>query len=271
MLKINKIIKTILLVILNLLVFFNSSKNIIANDLFTELNKLEIGQELPEYIKSQGLEIEDSNQETIYLKFESGSKSYPHFIEVEKTNKILYIELKIPEELLTTYVDLLSELGEPENTSTQSEAGLTLVSFPSKGIGFIVDGKEKLQMIVKYPKKAVEDLINNEGIGFQETSQLYSMPEEFYEPNPTLAAIPKDVIYEQTLNTNKIERTKNIITFLVTLLLFSSVVFLLLYLKNKKKPKILTEEIISSPKRVNSPQIKKPDLVLKIKTPQDPQ
>ena len=164
-----KIIQLVyLLLFLPLLV----QKNVYAQDYFGQLEALKIGDFLPQTLGQQGELVENGNPNTTYLRFQSASFAYPHYVEVNNSNnKIIYIELKIPETHLEKYESYLNSLGEPETKLVKTPSYI-LLGYPSQGIGFIVSETSKNFIIfIQYPPKTVEELSSNEGENFIPVSQ----------------------------------------------------------------------------------------------------
>jgi len=129
--------KKILTFLISIIFFLGSSSKISAGDVFPQLENLKIGEKIQPEILGLGKETKNENQDTIFLEFESGSKTYPHFIKIKPSGEIIYIELKIPETHLEIYHNILDSMGDPE-TKEQTSPSFVLLAYPSKGIGFII-------------------------------------------------------------------------------------------------------------------------------------
>ena len=164
--------KIIKLVFLLLFVPLLVQKPVYAQDYFRQLEALKIGETLPKSLRQQAEVVENDNSKTTYLRFESASSAYPHYVEVDNlNNKIIYIELKISETYLEKYQSYLDSLGEPETKLVKTPT-LVLLGYPSQGIGFMVSEKSKnFILFIRYPLKSVEELVSDEGKNFIPVSQ----------------------------------------------------------------------------------------------------
>ena len=124
------------LVFLSLFITLWVQKPVYAQGYFAQLEALKIGEPLPQSLRQQGEVVKNDNPNTTYLRFESESFAYPHYVEVGNlSNLIIYIELKIPETQLEKYQNYLNSLGEPE-TKLVKTLSLILLGYPRQGIGF---------------------------------------------------------------------------------------------------------------------------------------
>ena len=166
-------------------------------DYFTQLENLQIGQALPSNLMQQAELVDDDNPATTYLRFESASFAYPHYVEVDSaTNQVIYIELKIPDTHLAEYKTYLESLGSPEIERERTQS-LILLGWPSQGVGFIVARTSgDFMLFTRYPIKSVAELIANEGSNFTPVSQPENAPEALAEltptPIPTSTASPRN-------------------------------------------------------------------------------
>ena len=179
--------KIIKLVFLLLFVPLLVQKPVYAQDYFAQLEALKIGESLPQSLRQQGEVVENENPNTIYLRFESASLAYPHYVEVGNlSDRIIYIELKIPEAQLEKYQSFLNSLGEPEIKLVKTPS-LILLGYPSQGIGFMVSETSKnFILFIQYPPKTVEELSSNEGKNFIPVSQRdTSVSEPSVTPPPS--------------------------------------------------------------------------------------
>lgn len=174
--------KIIKIVFLLLFVPLFVQKPVYAQDYLVQLEALRIGEALPQDLRQQGEVVENENPNTTYLRFESALSAYPHYVEVGNlSNRIIYIELKIPETELEKYQSHLNSLGEPEAKLVKTPT-LVLLSYPSQGIGFIVsETNNNFMLFIQYPPKSVEELSSNEGKNFVPVSQR-----EIYVPEPSV-------------------------------------------------------------------------------------
>lgn len=217
---------------------FIKPKIVTASDFFPQLENLKIGDRLSTEVKELGKEVNDENLDTIFLQFESSSTTYPHFLEINSNNELVYIELKIPDTHLEIYHNLLNSLGEPE-TKEQTSPSYVLWAYPSKGLGFIVSERNSNFLIqTKYPPKNIEQLKENEAKNFKQTSQQDTLPAGILTPIPTQPAIPKDLQVQQELEKPTKQISLLVIVTYISIGLF--IIWLLvginLYLKNKKTP-----------------------------------
>lgn len=174
--------KIFLQLIIYIFLFSLSSGIVYAKDFFTEIEALNIGDSVPTSLQQSAEIIENSNPNTTYLRFESGSVSYPHYVELDTLNgAIIYIELKIPKSHLEIYKNYLSSLGEPETRNVKTQS-IILLGYPSQGLGFIISNtSENFILFTRYPIKTIESFRSNEAKNFVPVSQISSSP-----PTPPL-------------------------------------------------------------------------------------
>ncbi|NCN45297.1 MAG: hypothetical protein COU63_01085 [Candidatus Pacebacteria bacterium CG10_big_fil_rev_8_21_14_0_10_36_11] len=224
------------------IIFLGLPQKAIAKDLFPELESLEIDQKLPQEIQDLGKETKDDVPETIFLEFESSSKSYPHYIEITPMGKIVYMELKIPDTHVEIYQNILTSLGEPE-TKEETTPSYVLLAYPSKGIGFIVNERNRnFLMQTRFPKKSVTNLKANEAKNFIQVSQLATFPTGILSPIPTEPPIPKDLAIINEQNQGRNNLIKYVLYTIIGLIVLWAIELVGSYFKRKKqdppKPKI---------------------------------
>lgn len=245
-------IKKIFLITLFIFLFISVNK-VFAFDMFPTLEKLTVGQSMPEDVLSVG--IEKKNNDTLFLEYESHSPSYPHYVELNKSKEIIYIELKIPETHIEYYKSVLSELGKPESIEEQSPSNV-LLAYPSKGLGFITSRRNENFLIqTKFPPKTVVELKKNEAKNFEGVSMIEAFPSGIIQPEPTKAEIPKDLQIQQAYE--KIENRKKLLTYAT---IFFSILFLIwvvmgikLYLKNKKQKQQEKQSLVNFSDNIRLP------------------
>lgn len=228
--------KKIFLHLITIILFLFNPALVLANDLFPQLESLKIGDRLSTEVKELGKEVNDENLDTIFLQFESSSTTYPHFLEINLNNELVYIELKIPDTHLEIYHNLLNSLGAPE-TKEQTSPSYVLWAYPSKGLGFIVSERNSNFLIqTKYPPKNTEQLKENEAKNFKQTSQQDTLPAGILTPIPTQPAIPKDLQIQQELEkpTKQISLLAIVTYISIGLFIIWLIVGISLYLKNRK-------------------------------------
>lgn len=135
-------------------------------DFFDRLQELSIGQkpslELLDQASDKGM-----NDDGAFYVYESSRYSMPHVIRLDDEGKIIFQELTIPSALLAEYKNTYQELGPPETFSdkTRSES---LAGFPSKGVGYIIDGY--LGGPIRYqrfPPKETNDFLSTNAKNYQ--------------------------------------------------------------------------------------------------------
>ena len=236
--------------------FFASTSKVFAFDMFPILEKLIVGQNIPEDVFSLGKEKTSDNIDHIFLEYESHSPSYPHYIELTQSKEIIYIELKIPETHLEFYQSILSELGKPESVEEQSPSNV-LLAYPSKGLGFITSKRNQQFLIqTKFPPKTVEKLKENESKNFEQTSRLDTFPTGIITPKPTQPLIPKDLQIQQAAEKEAQKKTNPLMVagaIFSTLFLIWAVMGVRLYLKNKKQKKQEKQSLINFSDNIRLP------------------
>ena len=160
--------------IINILLFttlffvFLNHKIEASADYFNFLENLKIGQQIPESIKTVGKIIDKGNPNEINYLLNSSKFSQPHLVKINLDEKLLYLELKIPQNKIDLYRQYYQSLGEPESYLVKATSQ-TLASYPSKGIGFVVDEQNENDLkIIKFPATSTEkfEQINKKNYNF---------------------------------------------------------------------------------------------------------
>jgi len=236
--------------------FFLSVNKVFASDMFPVLEKLVIGQNIPEDVFSLGKEKKSDTIGHIFLEYESQSSAYPHYVELTQSKEVVYIELKIPKTHLEFYKTILNELGKPESVEEQSPSNV-LLAYPSKGLGFITSkGNKNFLIQTKYPVKTVEQLRSSEAKNFKEVSQIDTFPTGIITPKPTEPLIPKDLQIQQNAQKSVVSKS-NLFT---TAAIIFSLLFLVwagvgikLYLKNKKQKQQEKQSLVNFSDNIRLP------------------
>lgn len=204
--------------IIYIFLFSLTNKPVYAKDFFTEIEALNIGDSIPTSLQQSAEIIENGNPNTTYLRFESSSVSYPHYVELDTISDIIiYIELKIPKSHLEIYQNYLSSLGTPETKDVKTQSVISL-GYPSQGLSFITSNTSKNFIIfTRYPIKTIESFRSNEAKNFVPVSRISSSP-------PT-SPPPKNV------ETNKIN--KNVIIIIITLI--TTIALTILFITKRRK------------------------------------
>jgi hypothetical protein len=239
-------------------------------DYFNTLKNLKVGEKLSDDLISQGQLLPGDGQDVKYL-FDSISYSNPHFIYTDNDSNITFKMLLIPQEEASSYLNEFKNLGEPEVFLARTEI-VFLTASPSYGIGLIHSEENILNQesptnlkVIYFPPKTVDEFLEKEGESYSVIKVVDDVNEIKIEKAPGFV-VPTEyqarIVIEEKTNDTKVGNKNNIIIIFSITLLFLSTTMFVLYIKNKKKPKILTEEVISSKKK---PEVKKPELILKIK------
>ncbi|HEX9817603.1 MAG TPA: hypothetical protein VGA89_01770 [Patescibacteria group bacterium] len=156
-----------------------------AQNYFAQLENLHIGEALPTVLRQSAEDVDDNNPETTYLRFESASFAYPHYVEINQANQIIYLELEIPATHLEEYRNYLDSLGEPEVERERTQS-LVFLGWPSQGVGFIVaHTSPDFMLFTRYPIKTVVELVTNEAKNFTPVSQVNNAPPALAQVTPT--------------------------------------------------------------------------------------
>ncbi|MBU0578876.1 hypothetical protein KJ628_02765 [Patescibacteria group bacterium] len=168
-----KIINILLLAIV-LFVFLNSKVQA-GTDFFNSLENLKIGQYISENIKAAGQVIDKGNPNEINYLLDSSKFSQPHLVKTDLNDKLIYLELKIPENKIEYYKQYYKSLGKPESY-LKKVSSQALVSYPSNGIGFVVNEQSENDLkIVKFPATPIDTFEKANEEKYKPVPETYSV------------------------------------------------------------------------------------------------
>jgi len=183
-----------------------TTPSLAVTDYFQELQKIEPLSNVSSDLLQKGKEEPSTDLNKKIYTFTSEDYSHPHILHITD-NKVIFIQLTIPLSEKEKYKEDLNNAGKPELILPKARSEI-LVSFPSKGIAYIIEGYVgSVLRVQKFPQKESSEFIKSEGRNF-----------EFVPYNPKTASISTNQRSSQVTLVNW--QWLILVVFFVALLIF---------------------------------------------------